>query len=469
MSRYSTILSKDPMKGAIHQFERKTKTLVTPLEKSCGALEAIMKSVGTEDPSRVGIEVGEQELPFDFDAAVLFKVHNTHHSTCIEAKKQAHVGLGLTDKKVTKVLNKLCSVSWQTVMTKLAEDYHQVGNAYLEVVRTRAGKISGLHHIPARLVRLFIEDNSGHHIHFIAKGTALLTNGIGDTRLAQFGDLERLRTKLELEPDQKISEVIHFPQPSSMIRARWYGFPYWLAAAAPVELTQALHQHQFDFHSNRGVPEFLTFITGGKVDDSTWTDLITAFQSYVGVGNSHKSSIFNLPDPNLKIKIEKLAMDGIANGTFFRDMSETLATIIVSAHRVPPALAGIVLPGKMGAANEISNAAVVFQGFVIGPEQEHFETILGCTLGDEDDGIEGLNDESFELNTMIHEMAEALKLLAPMDTMGRMRDELPQAAADGRNLNDGLQKSQREREDILTMAEALMKAAEHEFASTVHG
>jgi hypothetical protein len=464
MSRYSTTLAKDPVKGAVHRFGGATKTLVLPLEKSCGALEAIMKSVGTDEPSRVGIEVGEQELPFDFDAAVLFKVHNTHHSTCIEAKKQAHVGLGLTDKKVTKILNKLCSVSWQTVMTKLAEDYHQVGNAYLEVVRNRAGEIKGLHHIPARLVRLFIEDNMGHKSHFVAKGTSLLTNGTGDTRLARFGDLERLREHLSFEPDQKLSEVIHFPQPSSMIRARYYGFPYWLAAAAPVELTQALHQHQFDFHSNRGVPEFLTFLTGGKVDDATWTDLVSAFQSYVGVGNSHKSSIFNLPDPNMKIDIHKLAMDGIANGTFFRDMSETLATIIVSAHRVPPALAGIVLPGKMGAANEVSNAAVVFQGFVIGPEQEHFETILGCTLGDSAEGIKGLNDESFELNTMIHEMAEALKLLNPMDTMGRMDDELGDAAAKGRDLDDGLKKSQ-----TIVLAEALQAAVDREAASTYHG
>ena len=427
-----------------------------------------MKSVGTDDPSLVGVETGEQQLPFDYDAAIMFKVHNTHHSTCIEAKKQATVGLGLKDRKVTKQLNKLCTVSWQTLMTKMAEDYFQVGNAYLEVVRNRAGKISGLHHVPARLVRIVIEDTNARHIHYVAKGTALLTNGLGDTRLALFGDLERLRTKLSIGPEQKISEIIHFPQPSSMIRARHYGFPYWLAAAAPVELTQALHQHQFDFHSNRGVPEFLTFLTGGKVDDATWDNLVTAFQSYVGVGNSHKSSIFNLPDPNIKIDVKTLAMDGIANGTFFRDMSETLATIIVSAHRVPPALAGIVLPGKMGAANEVSNAAVVFQGFVIGPEQEHFETILGNTLGDEVDGIEGLNEDSFELNTMIHEMAEALKLLAPMDTMGRMKEELGQAAADGRNLNDGLMKSS-ERQDILIMAEALMVAADREVANTFHG
>ena len=467
MSRYSTAAIKSPVEGAVRTFSRKTHTLVSPLKKSCGALEAIMKSVEAGDPSQVGIEAGEQQLPFDYDAAIMFKVHNTHHSTCIEAKKQATVGLGLKNRKVTKTLNKLCTISWQTVMTKLAEDYFQVGNAYLEVVRNNAGKISGLHHIPARLVRIFIEDTTATNLHYIAKGTALLTNGLGDTRLALFGDLERLRKKLSLAPDQKISEVIHFPQPSSMIRARHYGFPYWLAAAAPVELTQALHQHQFDFHSNRGVPEFLTFLTGGKVDNDTWDDLVTAFQSYVGVGNSHKSSIFNLPDPNIKIDVKTLAMDGIANGTFFRDMSETLATIIVSAHRVPPALAGIVLPGKMGAANEVSNAAVVFQGFVIGPEQEHFETILGNTLGDDAEGIKGLNDDSFELNTMIHEMAEALKLLNPMDTMGRMDEELGQAAANGRDLNAGLKKSQHR--DVLILADALLAAADCEAASTFHG
>ncbi len=44
---------------------------------------------------------------------------------------------------------------------------------------------------------------------------------------------------------------------------------------------QALHQHQFDFHSNRGVPEFLVWLTGGKVDEGSWDNITDAFQAGV--------------------------------------------------------------------------------------------------------------------------------------------------------------------------------------------
>ena len=41
---------------------------------------------------------------------------------------------------------------------------------------------------------------------------------------------------------------------------------------------------------------------------------------------------------------------------------------------------------------------------------------------------------------MTDEVAEQMKKLAPADTMGRMKDELGDAASEGRNIEDGLQK-----------------------------
>jgi hypothetical protein len=165
-----------------------------------------------------------------------------------------------------------------------------------------------------------------------------------------------------------------------------------------------------------------------------------------------------VPNPEIKTELHKLAMDGIANGTYFRDMSETLATTIVSAHGVPPSLAGILIPGKMGASNESSNAMMVFQTLEIGPEQEHFETMLGSRLGDPRfNGGLALTREDFELRTLVEEMAEAMELLKPVDTMGKMKQELPQAAAQGRDMDKGVKKS-----NAVLLAEAIQKAARGE-------
>lgn len=459
-NRYAASAEQPVLAGLSHT-AREAARRIYP---SIAPLEALAKSLGQEGPSTVGDAPGEQNLPFDFLAAMKFKVHNVHHSACIRAKTRALVGLGHVVEgeedpmaspappidpatgqpkpqprkrkkisKVARVLDPLCRHSWQMTLNQLGEDYEQVGNAYLEVVR-EGRKIVGLHWLPAIDVRIVLEDNYGADIHYLVRGRPN-----GDVRLAAFGDLDDFLRRQKISGDgRRNAEVIHLPAPSSM--HRWYGWPSWLASAALVELTQALHQHQFDFHVNRGVPEFILFLLKARADKKTWDRMTTTFDSFVGVGNQHKASIFNLPDPNMEVKVEKLAMEGIANGTFFRDMSETLSTLIVSAHSMPPSLAGILIPGKMGAANEMSNALVSFQTLEIGPEQEHFETLLGSTLGDAERAGLGLTREDFELRTIIEEMAKAMKLLKPADTLGRMRQELPEAASEGRDLSAGVKK-----------------------------
>ena len=96
------------------------------------------------------------------------------------------------------------------------------------------------------------------------------------------------------------------------------------------------------------------------------------------------------------------------------------------------ALAAVAVPGKMGAANESSNAIMLFQALIVGPRQALFEKTLNRTLGREL-GIK------FKFKTLIDEMAEQLEKLRPADTMGRMKDSLPQAAAEGRDTGEGLQ------------------------------
>ena len=452
--------------GAVHRLFRavgQAKALYSALE----GITLLHKSMAQEAPSSVGEEPGEQQKPFDFQAATLFKAHNVHHSTCIRAKTRALVGLGHVREddfedppepeftkdgvpkpkakkkkrepsKVSTVLDPLCRFSWQHTLTQLADDYWSTGNAFLEVVRDRpGGTITGLHWQPATDVWIYLLDRSGSRIQYLVKGRVG-----GDVRMRAFGDLTQTSTTEGAfpAPVNERSEMIHICAPSTMDRI--YGVPQWLASGPLVELTQALHQHQFDFHVNRGVPEFLMMLTGGRVDKKTWNKIVQSFDSWVGLGNSHKASVFNLPDPNIEAEVVKLATEGIENGTFFRDMSETLSTSIVSAHGVPPSLAGILIPGKMGASNESSNAMMVFQTLEIGPEQEHFETMLGSRLGDPArNGGLGLAREDFELRTLTEEMAEAMELLKPVDTMGKMKQQLPEAASEGRNLKSGVKKS----------------------------
>jgi hypothetical protein len=412
-----------------------------------GLLVTIMKAAAENESSKQGVASGIKSRPFNFNAVAEFKAFNPHHSACIDAKKISTVGLGHVSKETHKKLNPFTNISWKHTLLQVSEDYENLGNAYLEVVRSDPSadaKITGLHWMPARDVWVNIE-NDQYDLHFevIDRGSASQgSSGIGK-KFAKFGDLDGFfaRHKItEQDAKRKHSELIHFPEPSAL--SRYYGVPNWLAAVAYIELAQAMVQHQFDFHLNRGVPEFMLFVIGVKLRNQDWKKIEDSLKAQIGLGNTHKSIALNIPSSEAKVQIEKLAGNESQDGEFFRNMVEALSMNVVSAHRVPPALAGILIPGKMGATNELSNAVLAFQALVIGPKQDTIEEIFDCTLGDSTrNGGLGLKPGDFELQTVITELSEALEKMRPMDTVGRMKDDMGQAATEDRDIADGLQKS----------------------------
>lgn len=401
-----------------------------------GMLEDLMKAdTDVVGPSNQGVSAGRKPHPFDFNAARLFKINNVQHSTCVQATKQSLVGLGFENEKVADTLDPLCEISWQDSLGDAAEDYIDTGNGYLEVVRDQGGKITGLHHLPAVDVDIYIEDATYNRHYRIRSKSETGGNIIGGRVFARFGERDALLARMNDLKPETVSEVIHFRQSTNM--SRWYGYPRWLAATASIELMQALHQFSFDFFINRGVPEFILFIKGGKVDKKDWEKIEQSIKATIGVGNQHKTLALNLTDPDLEIQVEKLAMEGTGDSTMLRDMSETLSLNIVSAHGVPPLLAGILIPGKLGATNELPNALQAFQALTIGPMQQTFETTLGVTLGNPKfNGGLGLDRKSFELKRVLDEID-----LGTMDTVSRMRQTVPEARAEGRDLRAGLKKT----------------------------
>lgn len=433
----------DDQQAQVQVFAREIRKLVPAIDERISMLEAILKKGVIEaEPTNAPTSAGTKGLPFNFDAAIRLKLHNVHHSTCVDTKKNALVGLGHTSEKTDEVLDPICTVTWAVLRAKLAEDFANVANAYIEVVR-EGDQIVGLHHLPAQDVRVALAQNLVN-IYYEVRGGKIESLGAAtnSTVMAPFGQLEEFKRRHGINSD-KISEVIHIFDPSG--QSRWYGVPAWLAAVADMELNQAVRQHQYDFHINRGVPEFLLFLRGGKVAPGTWNAIVDAMQAYVGVGNSHKSSAFNIIDENIEIQLEQLHSNEVIKGDFYTKMVEALATTIVSAHRVPPILAGILIPGKMGAANELPNAIMAFQTLVIDPWHTIWTSILGATLGGKFNGGLGLTAKDFQWKSIVDAMADGLQKLNPQkgaaDTLGGMRETLPEAAAGGRNLNDGVKKS----------------------------
>lgn len=428
--------------------------------------------------SRQRARIGEQQHPIDFGKAIELMPHNAHHETCIRTKRDATVGLGFVtefDKvmeqgkldpeagverakgmdrgepsKPEEVLNPLCDTTLQDLLNDVGEDYENTGNGYIEVVREN-GAIVSLWHCPTTQVHVFVEDGGSVNRHFKFVGV----DG-SDRRFARFGDLDNFLTRdnggkgLTIEQKEQVSELIHFRSPTA--RSRWYGLPNWLSAVPSIELVQMLHQQQFDFFLNRGVPEFMALFLGTQIDKDTWETIENGVKATIGSGNAHKTMALNITDPQMRVQIEKLALEGKTENSF-KELSEASAMEIVTAHRVPPLLAGIQIPGKLGAVNELPNALIAFQTLHVDQQQKLFQDTLGSTLG-EDPSIP-LTRSDFTFRKITDQFN-----LQGLDTMSRMRESAVQAAEQNRDLDEGVKKAAVDPEEIGRSLGRLLLAAQ---------
>ena len=151
----------------------------------------------------------------------------------------------------------------------------------------------------------------------------------------------------------------------------------------PIELKMCLKQYKYDYFNNRGVPEILITATGGTVSKEMWTNIENIVKANIGLGNTQKSAAINLDNPEIKFDVLKLGAESKAEDDY-EPVSNALALQIVSVHGVPPLLAGILIPGKLGASNELPNAMMAFQQLRISKAQKIFTRMLGKTLGDKE-------------------------------------------------------------------------------------
>jgi hypothetical protein len=398
--------------------------------------------------------IGRVEHPISFEnaAATMFAVST--QQTCILTKRDATVGLGFESvaqrKKrreaakpqppeaplavatakallddgddevstVSEILDPLCEISFQHLINKVGEDYENTGNGYIEVIRDGT-EIVALWHYFAPSVFKFLEGGTSGDYHYEVNAPS------GTTKFARFGDIEGFLKRNPSLQQTRITEMIPFKMPTAC--HDHYGLPQWLGCTVWLELAQHLMSFEHDYYKNRAVPDLLVLVKGRQIPADAWTKIKEAVQGLAGPGNRHKTLTLNIPFADVEVQIERL------NAEIREKIAESWPTVelgIVSAHRVPPLLAGIVTPGKMAAANELPNALVAFQTLYVAQHQRIFEAVLGNTLGGSENGVSGLTKTDFLLRriTDFYDMGQ-------LDTMARMKQPVTGSA---RNLQQGL-------------------------------
>lgn len=323
-----------------------------------------------------------------------------------------------TRSKVGLALDGFCDEDFSAVIKAVAEDYFTCGNGYMEVVRSE-GQIIGLWHMPARYVYV-VREKERPHVHFSVNEAG------GETLLyARAGDLDGFEKRNPNLTQPKITELLHFKMPTS--RNRWYGVPDYMATVPWLELTQTLQQYNNDYFYNRAVPDLILTLLGAQVSKDDFDAIKAQIKGTVGAGNRHKSLVLNFPHPGLKVQLDRLTAE---NREKLGETWTDVALAVVSGHRVPPLLAGIQVPGKMAAANELPNALLAFQTLYIGGHQGVFQSRLANFFVNE--GL-GLTWDDFNLRKITDQFD-----MGQVDTMARMRTPSAQASAQGRSPAGGL-------------------------------
>lgn len=414
----------------------------------CKAHEVTPKSA-REDGS-----YGVLDHPFNFEVAINLRRANPHLSSCLDALRNAVVGQGLEDEALHDKLDKVAQGHWDGVMESVVDDLLATGIGFLEIVREgNSGSPEAIYWLPAQTMfvetvqrQIVSQDDFGNEVitevggpgyHFVQNGGSLTTSsdGVGapvqtNPRFALYGHKDALFEQEEFKEQKIQTEVVVFTLSTNLWE--YYGAPRHLSAVPYIELVTEAMQQRFDFFHNRGVPDFLLFLRGMSMDEDQINRLRSSMNAGSGRGSKGKSAMFISPEGEegtaidlLKLGVEYDIDKGIV------DLHDMSAMAICSATRMPPVLAGVSLSGKMGAANETTQALILLEVLQAKQLRNGITKTLATTLGKDMAG------GKFKYKSLIEEVMELMSnpAMMAMDTMSKQRGEA--ANNQGRDLSQG--------------------------------
>lgn len=431
-----------------------------PLRKT---LYKVRDLPGQEASGRKTQESGKVLHPFNMELADSMIEVSPYHGSCQATLVSATVGcgLGVIDEEATTqakaglaqsstadaagklpvidherteelydTLDSMCEHDFDHLMTQVAGNYWGVGNAYMECGRDSDDQVSSLYWLPAPDVyRTHYLDKRRDRFYFT------LFNGYndGEVLFARWRKMQELRAadEVSLERQEILNEVVDFTRPTT----RWegYGAPHWLAAVPYMDVDVRALQRVSDYMFNGGMPQNMLFLGGMPINGE---QLLKMREVMSGASGSRQgqSALFTMPSSSKdRAWVEHIKVGDSVEGTGFQDMHGTINLSVASANQVPPVLAGITTPGKMGAANEMAQAIMTMQSNVISPVQNYLAKRLNRTLFSTIGGIRGFAGTKVRFKTW-HEAMD----MAALNTVARQREQV--AAAPDRDPDEGLRR-----------------------------
>ena len=252
------------------------------------------------------------------------------------------------------------------ILERAWTDYESIGWFGLEVIRDAAGRVAGLVHIPAPLIR-----RAKDRERFV-----YLKSPANKVWFKSFGNEKHLNVKTgawgddRFDDTEEANEIIFWYQYSML--DPFYGIPGWYAAMSEILGAQEARDFMLFYFTRRATPTYAVILEGG-----TWgAPVINAIRNFFRrdlTGDYHATLVIEIPEGG-KLTFERMT-DEPRWVILIQQYLGSLRDAIVSAHGLSPALVGIIETASLGAGTG-SSQLELFKSLEGKPKQETLENIL---------------------------------------------------------------------------------------------
>ena len=220
-------------------------------------------------------------------------------------------------------------------------DYLVFGNAFLELRKNKLGQPLRLQCSPAKFTRRGVEPDT---YWFVLPG----------------------KEPHRFEP----GSVFHLLEPD--VNQELYGLPEYLSALNSAWLNESATLFRRKYYQNGAHAGYILYMTDAAQNSSDIEQMRKAMRDTKGLGNFR--NLFMYAPNGKKDGIQILPLSEVATRDDFFNIKRSSRDDLLSAHRVPPQMMGII-PDNVGGFGDVAKAAGVFVRNELIPLQEKIEEL----------------------------------------------------------------------------------------------
>ena len=310
------------------------------------------------------VNAGKNNLLFD-ELIEVSTGYSSTHTSILRTKIDTISG---TKIELTGTLINYTDKQLGELIDQLTADLETVGGCAIEVIRSKAGTILELNHIPIQYLRYQKADEKNQIYGMYYSRNWAYSRKYIPTYIPFYNK------------DSKDARSVY------LIKKYWSGNPYtilpeYYPALNWIKIDNKISNFHYNNLANGLNPGLIISMNNGIPDDTIQQKIVDGLEAkYKDADNAGKLLVMFNKDKEHAPEITQL--EGNQMHEMFLLLSEQVTQQILTAHRLTnPSLAGLATPGKLAGTTDLPNSWALFKENVILPSQTLLETGVNELLG----------------------------------------------------------------------------------------